>query len=594
MAYKFQLGNAKLGGTLQQDGGLVSTDVDDSTAANIVAEIDDGEIAHTKVALEDGDLLIGDASGFAQNRTMGGDATMLANGTVTIANDAVNNDKLANIARGSVKVGGVSNAPTDLSASAGGRILVGDGQDIKSVAVSGDASLAPAGTLTIEAGAVSVAKMADLAAKTVLGNVGNSPAAPAALSPAQIMGLFDADMAGPFTIGNQADDQATFTGTMKIGAGILEFGEGQNAEQRVMDTAHNVAGKDLSISAGRPTAGTTNDVAGGKVQINGGAGKGTGAGGAIEFNVAKAAAGSGNALNSYANAMVISQDKSVRMYDDVQIDGDLMVLGSTVTLSASNLLIEDKIIQVAKSAVDKASSVASGLLFGHEGANSGAQLLYREDAGNRVLRARNGNNTADLDFQANNFRGALVGNATTATTLQSARLIGGVSFNGSADIVPQTITIADEENQNADRLIMFADGAGAFQPKNDGDLTYNPSTGKVSATKFAGDGSELTGLPAGNPAVAAKNPNDELSLGVNLPALASDAHHLFRLPNSAASGDRIWIKAPSNASSARTVNVTGALAGPGLTIDGAASIRLESPDAAVCLVYCGSNAWKVF
>ena len=50
MAYKFQLGNAKLGGTLQQDGGLVSTDVDDTTAANIVAEIDNGEIPIAKLA----------------------------------------------------------------------------------------------------------------------------------------------------------------------------------------------------------------------------------------------------------------------------------------------------------------------------------------------------------------------------------------------------------------------------------------------------------------------------------------------------------------------------------------------------------------
>ena len=595
MAYKFQLGNAKLGGTLQQDGGLVSTDVDDATAANIVAEIDDKEIPHTKVALESGDLLIGDGSGIAQNQTMSGDATLAAGGALTIAGSAVSNAKLAGMVRGTVKVGNASGAASDLTASAGGRILVGDGQDLASVAVSGDATLAPAGTLTIGAGAVSVAKMADLASKTVLGNASNSSAAPAALTPAQLMGLFNADMGGSFVIGDQTNDQAIFNGTMKIGAGVLEFGEAQNAEQRVMDTAHNVAGKDISISAGRPTAGTTADVAGGKVQINGGAGKGTGVGGAIEFNVAKAAGSSGNTLNGYGNALIIAQDKSARFYDAVQIDGNLTVLGSTVTLSASNLLIEDKVIQVAKDAPDKAGSVGSGILFGHAGSATGANLLYREDSGNRVLRARNGDNTADLDFQAANFRGALVGNATTATTLATGRNIGGVSFNGSADIVPQTIQIIDEESTNADRLIMFADGAGTFQPKNDGDLKYNPSTGRVSATQFAGDGSLLTGLPAGNPAVASKNPNDTLALGVNLPSLASDAHHVFRLPISAANGDRIWIKAPNNASAARTLNVTGDLPNPlTVTVDGAASIRLESADAAVCLVYCGSNAWKVF
>ena len=42
-----------------------------------------------------------------------GDASVAGGGSLTIANDAVNNNKLANIARGSVKVGGTSNAPTD-------------------------------------------------------------------------------------------------------------------------------------------------------------------------------------------------------------------------------------------------------------------------------------------------------------------------------------------------------------------------------------------------------------------------------------------------------------------------------------------------
>jgi hypothetical protein len=41
------------------------------------------------------------------------------------------------------------------------------------------------------------------------------------------------------------------------------------------------------------------------------------------------------------------------------------------------------------------------------------------------------------------FVGALTGNASTATTLQTARNIGGTSFNGSADITPAQCTNAD-------------------------------------------------------------------------------------------------------------------------------------------------------
>ena len=82
------------------------------------------------------------------------DVTIAAGGAATIANDAVDNNKLANIARGSIKVGGGSNAPTDLDAKGDGKILVGDGTDVASVAVSGDISLANDGAVTIASNAV--------------------------------------------------------------------------------------------------------------------------------------------------------------------------------------------------------------------------------------------------------------------------------------------------------------------------------------------------------------------------------------------------------------------------------------------------------
>ena len=80
-----------------------------------------------------------------------GDATIAAGGALTIANDSVDNNMLANITQGSIKVGGGSNAPTDLDAKTDGQILVGDGTDINSVAVSGDVTLANNGATTIGA-----------------------------------------------------------------------------------------------------------------------------------------------------------------------------------------------------------------------------------------------------------------------------------------------------------------------------------------------------------------------------------------------------------------------------------------------------------
>lgn len=80
-----------------------------------------------------------------------------------IANNAVTNDKLADITRGSIKVGGASNAPTDLDAKSNGYILVGDGTDLKSVAVSGDITLTNAGVTAVGAKKITTAMLGDTA-----------------------------------------------------------------------------------------------------------------------------------------------------------------------------------------------------------------------------------------------------------------------------------------------------------------------------------------------------------------------------------------------------------------------------------------------
>ena len=76
------------------------------------------------------------------------------------------------------------------------------------------------------------------------------------------------------------------------------------------------------------------------------------------------------------------------------------------------------------------------------------------------------------------------GNATTATTATNAN----------------HISVADNESTNENNLIPFIEDASATGNvglESDGDFTYNPSTGTVTATKFVGDGSGLTGLSSG-------------------------------------------------------------------------------------------------
>lgn len=113
-------------------------------------------------ANNDGYILVGDGTDIA-SVAVSGDVTLANTGAVTIAADAVTNTKLANITRGYVKVGGAADAPTDLNAKTDGYILVGDGTDVKSVAVSGDVTLANTGAVAIGAAKVTTAMLAGTA-----------------------------------------------------------------------------------------------------------------------------------------------------------------------------------------------------------------------------------------------------------------------------------------------------------------------------------------------------------------------------------------------------------------------------------------------
>ena len=78
-----------------------------------------------------------------------------------------------------------------------------------------------------------------------------------------------------------------------------------------------------------------------------------------------------------------------------------------------------------------------------------------------------------------NITGEVTGNAATATALATARNIGGVSFDGTANIVPTTIVVADTTATNA-YLGMFESATGDLLPKTDANIFYNASTSRLT------------------------------------------------------------------------------------------------------------------
>ena len=110
--------------------------------------------------------------------------------------------------------------------------------------------------------------------------------------------------------------------------------------------------------------------------------------------------------------------------------------------------------------------------------------------------------TSNLTYNANtgalsctSLVGALTGNASTATALQTARNIGGVSFNGTAAIVPGTITAANEATDTSCFVAFFLSATGTVAPKTNAGLAFNSNTAVLTATGFAGP---LTGNVTGN------------------------------------------------------------------------------------------------
>lgn len=90
--------------------------------------------------------------------------------------------------------------------------------------------------------------------------------------------------------------------------------------------------------------------------------------------------------------------------------------------------------------------------------------------------------------------GSVSGNAGSATVLQNARNIGNVSFDGSINIVPQTIQTVDDTSATG-TFVLFANSAGSVtagqQPKTNTNLIFNAVTNVLGAGGVAVSGTTI-------------------------------------------------------------------------------------------------------
>lgn len=150
------------------------------------------------------------------------------------------------------------------------------------------------------------------------------------------------------------------------------------------------------------------------------------------------------------------------------------------------------------------------------GAAAGDHNIYLDSTDSLLKSHENGGSVVTYHSTANP-QTTITGNAGTATALATARAIGGVNFDGTAAIVPQTIQTVDSTDASS-YIAMFDAATGNQQPKTDAGLTYNASTGVLTATGFAGP---LTGAVTGNASTATALATARAIGGVNFDGSAA-------------------------------------------------------------------------
>jgi len=178
-----------------------------------------------------------------------------------------------------------------------------------------------------------------------------------------------------------------------------------------------------------------------------------------------------------------------------------LVTGPTLSINAS--IGNDRITLGTHTVGNYVASIANGsYLTGGAAGSEGATLTLGVDATDANTASKVVARDASGNFSAGTITATLSGTATNATQ-----------------------TAVSSDSTNASRYLTFVDNTtGNNVQKVNTSLTFNPSTGRLTATSFGGDGGSLTGLNASNLSTGTV-PSGRMSglynisvTGVNIPA----------------------------------------------------------------------------
>ncbi len=220
------------------------------------------------------------------------------------------------------------------------------------------------------------------------------------------------------------------------------------------------------------------------------------------------------------NTELVVNDTSATFSGNVVVSGDLTVNGTTTTVATTNTTVSDSLIEYGNGTTGSPSNDAGIVIERGDSANAFIGFDESEDkfrvGTGTFTGASTGNLTITTGTLLANIEGDVTGNADTATALESARNIGGVSFNGTGNInlpgvntsgnqdtsgtaaIATTVTVGDESSDTSCNVIFTTAASGNLAPKSGTNLTFNSSNGTLTATTFSGSGASLTSLNGSN------------------------------------------------------------------------------------------------
>ena len=299
--------------------------------------------------------------------------------------------------------------------------------------------------------------------------------------------------AGTIQIG--LPDNVTITQDLTIEGGELFYHVNHTIKSTA--AAHNVAGKTLTIKGGDTTAGTTNNLAGGALTLAGGIGKGTGAGGSIIFQIAKAGS-SGSSLNSLSNALTIAGDDGDATFaNNVTIDGNLTVSGTTTTVNSTVVTIKDPVIELGGgdggAALSADDNLDKGVTFNwHNGTDAKLGFFGYDDSTGYFTFIPDATNTSEVfsgaagvadlgGVRVPNSGLVLQGTAVTSTATELNMLDAGVAGSTLTLADDDSMIIGDDSASNETKKVLLSDVKSYIAA---GDKITKKIQGTGSATSF--------------------------------------------------------------------------------------------------------------